>query len=286
MRTESGHHATGDGVRLPSRAWLPDQAASERALVVVAHGLGEHIGRYDALATRLVREGFAVRGYDQRGHGYAPGARANIDRFERFSEDLGSFTAAARAQHPGKPMVLLGHSMGGVVAARAVQMGVAVPNLLVLSAPAFRDGTEVPGWARRLLTGIAKPFPGFPTVRIDSRLLSRDPAVVAAYDQDPAVFHGPVKARMASEMVRAGAQALREGGRLTLPLLIVHGKSDGLIRASGSAELMATQRNGNATFKLYDEAPHELFNDPGRERVIGDLLAWLDAQLSSLGAAR
>lgn len=281
MRTNSGHHVTHDGVRLPSRAWLPDDAGRERALLVVAHGLGEHVGRYDALATRLVREGYAVRGYDQRGHGYAPGARANIDRFERFSEDLGGFMAWARTEHPSKPLVLLGHSMGGVVATRALQLGVAQPDALILSSPAFRDATEVPAWARRLLTGLAKPFPGFPTVRISSKLLSRDPAVVAAYDQDPAVFHGPVKARMASEMVRAGAQALREGSALNLPLLIVHGKADGLVQAAGSAALMATQTRGNATLKLYDEAPHELFNDPGRERVIADVLAWLDAQVGA-----
>jgi alpha-beta hydrolase superfamily lysophospholipase len=278
MRTHSDRLPTRDGLQLPTRSWLPNHAGSERALLVVVHGLGEHIGRYDRLATRLVREGYAVHGFDQRGHGYAPGARCNIGRFEEFVQDLGDFLALVRPLHPGKQLVLFGHSMGGVVAARAVQQASVAPDLLVLSSPAFRDGADVPGWARRLLTVLAQPFPGFPTVRLSSSLLSRDPAEVAAYDRDPAVFHGPVKARIASEMARAGAEAIRDAAQIRVPLLLVHGAADGLAQPQGSAALMAQLGGRDAEFQLYPDGPHELFNDVGRERVIGDLLSWLAAR--------
>jgi acylglycerol lipase len=279
VRSHSDRLPTRDGLWLPTRSWLPNEPGSERAVLLVVHGLGEHIGRYDQLATRLVREGYALHGFDLRGHGYAPGVRCNVRRFEQFLDDLSDFVALVAPLHPGKKLVLLGHSMGGVIAARAVQTGAVTPDLLVLSSPAFRDGADVPGWARRLLTVLAKPFPGLPTVRLSSALLSRDPAEVAAYDLDPAVFHGPVKARIASEMARAGAEAIRDAPRIRVPLLLLHGAADGLAQATGSAALMAQLAGRDAEFELYPEGPHELFHDPLRERVTNDLLAWLAARV-------
>lgn len=285
MRARSGHLHVRDGLRLPTRAWLPDAEGAERAVIVLVHGLGEHIGRYDALATRLVRGGYAVHGYDQRGHGFAPGPRAQVDRFERLIDDLGDFVAQVRAEHPGRPWVLLGHSMGGVVALRAVQTDAVRPDRLVLSAPTMRDGADVPGWVRALVRRLAEPFPALPTVRIDATAVSRDPAEVAAYQQDPANFHGPVKARMAAEMVRHGELALAEAGQTTVPVLIVHGKADRLSQPGASAELHRSLHGRDATLKLYDDGPHEMFNDPLRDRVTGDVLDWLDERWPAAQAA-
>ena len=279
MRTHSDALSTEDGLKLPTRGWLPDEPGSERAVILVVHGFGEHIGRYDRLATRLVREGYAVHGFDLRGHGYAPGVRANIDHFDRYARDLAAFEALVAPLHPGKPVVLFGHSMGGVVAARALQLDLVKPQLLVLSSPALVLGAEVAQWLRRLLALIARPFPNLPTVRLDTRQLSRDLAEVRAYDTDPAVFHGPVKARIASEMARAGAQAIAEGGRIEVPTLILHGKDDKVTLASGSAALMGKLSGRDALLKLYDEGPHELFHDGLRDRVTADLLAWFAERL-------
>lgn len=279
MRSHSDRLPTRDGLMLPTRSWLPNVEGSERAVMVLVHGLGEHIGRYDALATRLVREGYALHGFDLRGHGYAPGVRANVRHFEEYIRDLGDFVALVAPLHRGKKLVLLGHSMGAVIAARAVQTGVVAPDLLVLSSPAFRDGADVPAIARRILTLIARPFPGFPTVRLSSQLLSRDPAEVAAYDRDPAVFHGPVKARLATEMARAGGEAIAEATRIRVPLLVIHGAADGLAQPTGSAALVAQLSGRDAEFELYPDGPHELFHDPLRERVTHDLLAWLAKRL-------
>jgi acylglycerol lipase len=285
VRATSGHLLTRDGLRLPTRAWEPDGNGAPRATIVLVHGLGEHIGRYDAVAARFAEAGYAVHGYDQRGHGAAPGPRCQVDRFEGLIDDLDDAVAAVRAAGDGRPLVLMGHSMGGVVALRAVQTGAVVPDLLLLSAPTMRDGAEVPGWARSLLMRLAEPFPGLPTVRIDATKVSRDPAEVAAYDQDPAVFHGPVKARIAAEMARHGALALAEAERVTMPVLIVHGKADQLSQPGASAELHRSLHGRDATLELYEDGPHEMLNDPLRERVLADLLAWLDERLPPPSAA-
>jgi alpha-beta hydrolase superfamily lysophospholipase len=285
VRAASDHLIAADGVRLPTRAWLPDGDAEARAALLIVHGFGEHVGRYDELATRMVAAGYAVHGYDQRGHGYAQGPRAQVRRFEQLLDDLSQVAASVRAWHPDVPLVLFGHSMGGVVASRAVQTERVRPDLLVLSSPVFRDGMAVPGWLRTLLTRLAEVVPDLPTVRLDTSALSRDAAEVAAYVQDPAVFHGPVKARLASELAKHGALALAEAERLRVPLLIVHGKDDRLAQPGASGELQRALADRDATLQLYDEGMHELFHDSLRDRVTGDVLAWLDERLPPDGRA-
>jgi alpha-beta hydrolase superfamily lysophospholipase len=281
-----------DGLALPTRAWLPDDPVRARADLVLVHGLGEHIGRYDPLAAALAAEGYAVHGYDQRGHGRAEGPRAQVDRFEQLVDDLGDVVARVRAAHPERPLVLFGHSLGGVVALRAAQAGVVEPDLLLLSSPALRVGGDAPGWLRALLTRLAGPFPDLPTQALDVSALSRDPAVVAAYRDDPAVFHGPVKARMATELVRAGAAALADArapagsAHPGPPVLIVHGREDRIADPAASEELHGALAGRDATLELYDDGPHELFNDPLRERVLGDVLGWLDARLDARPGGR
>lgn len=278
MRAASDHLLSRDGLRLPTRSWLPDDD-DPRAAIVLVHGLGEHVGRYDALATRFVRAGYAVHGYDQRGHGYAQGPRAQIRRFEQLVDDLALVVSGVRASHPDVPLVLLGHSLGGLVAVRAVQSGAVRPDLLVLSSPSLRDGMDVPRWVRRLLAALAEPFPALPTVRIDPEALSRDPEEVDLYRKDPAGYHGPIKARMAAEMTEHGRRALDEAERVHAPLLIVHGKNDQLADPGASGELQRKLHERDATLLLYDEGPHELFHDPLRDRVFDDVLAWLDERL-------
>ena len=278
MRTASDRIVATDGLKLPTRAWLPDDDAP-RAAIVLVHGLGEHVGRYDALATRFVRAGYAVHGFDQRGHGYAQGPRAQVRRFEDLIGDLAAFVATVRAWHPDAPLVAFGHSMGGVVALRALPTEAVRADLLVLSSPALRDAIDVPAWARGALARLAEPFPGLPTVRIDAKAISRDPAEVEAYRQDPAVFHGPIKARLGTQMAKHGALGIAEARRLRVPLLIVHGKADRLAQPGASGELQRALHDRDATLQLYDDGPHELFHDPLRDRVAADVLAWLDARL-------
>lgn len=295
MRAREETLTSRDGLALPTRSWLPDDPGEERAALVLVHGLGEHVGRYDALAARLTAEGYAVHGYDQRGHGGAEGPRAQVDRFEQLVDDLGDVVARVRAAHPDRPLVLFGHSMGGVVALRAAQTGVVEPDALLLSSPALRVDGDVPGWLSALLARVAGPFPGLPTKPVDVSALSRDPAVVEAYRRDPAVYHGPVKARMATELVRAGAMALADAdasadagasddapagnGHVDVPVLIVHGREDRIADPGASAALHRAMAGRDATLALYDDGPHELFNDPLRERVLDDVLGWLDAHL-------
>ena len=295
VRAHGDSLTSRDGLALPTRAWLPEDPGEVRAALVLVHGLCEHIGRYDGLATRLAAEGYAVHGYDERGHGAAEGPRAQVDRFEQLVDDLGDFVARVRAAHPDRPLVVFGHSLGGVVALRAVQTGVVVPDALLLSSPALCVSGDLPGWLQGLLTRLAGPFPDLPTKPVDASALSRDPAVVEAYRQDPAVFHGPVKARMATELVRAGAAALADAqasadarasvdaaagdGYVDVPVLIVHGRQDRIADPGASATLHRALAGRDATLELYDDGPHELFNDPLRERVLDDVLSWLETRL-------
>lgn len=281
MRAASDHLHTADGLRLTTRAWLPDGDGGQepRAVVVLVHGLGEHIGRYDWLAIQLVKAGYAVHGLDLRGHGYSQGQRAQVSRFERFAEDVAQFIEGVRAWHPGAPLVLLGHSMGGVVALRTVQLGLAKVDLLVLSSPALRLVSNAPAWLKRLLKVLAEPFPDLPTVRLDIRHLSRDAAEVEAYRLDPAVDHGVPKARIVTQLMLHGERALAELDRLTMPVLLLHGKEDQVTQAGASGELHRSLEARGATILLYDQGPHELFHDPLRDRALADLLAWLDEQL-------
>lgn len=283
MRTLSDQLPTHDGLRLATRAWLPASEGSERAALLLVHGLGEHIGRYDALATTLAGHGYAVHGYDQRGHGASEGPRAQVDRFERLVDDLATVVARVRAAHAGRPLVLFGHSLGGVVALRAVQGGAVTPDALVLSSPALNVAAGTPAWLRALVARLAGPFPELPTKPVDTRALSRDPSVAEAYRSDPAVFQGPVKARMADALVRAGEAALAEADRLEAPLLIVHGREDRIAHSGASVELHRRLQAQDARLELYDDGPHELFNDPLRERVLGDVLGWLDERMPPFG---
>jgi len=283
VRTLSDQLTTHDGLRLATRAWLPATDGSERAALLLVHGVGEHVGRYDALATSLVGHGYAVHGYDQRGHGASEGPRAQVDRFERLVDDLAAVVARVRAAHAGRPLVLFGHSAGGVAALRAVQAGAVAPDALVLSSPALHVGAGTPAWLRTLIQRLSGPFPDLSTKPVDHAALSRDRSVGEAYRRDPNVFQGPVKARMATELVRAGEAALAEAERLEGPLLIVHGREDRIAQADASVELHRRLQAQDARLELYDDGPHELFNDPLRERVLGDVLGWLDERLPPFG---
>jgi alpha-beta hydrolase superfamily lysophospholipase len=284
VRHASDHFIAPDGLRLATRSWLP--RCDRLATVVLVHGFAEHVGRHDRLATALARCGYAVLGYDQRGHGYSPGERANVPRLEVLFDDLAAFAREARASDPGVPLVVLGHSLGGLVALRSVQEGLVAPDLMVLSSPLLRMSATPPRSIVRLLTALARPFPRLPTLSVDHRLISSDPQEAEAYRLDPAIYHGPAKARIATEMARHGELALAHASRVAAPTLLLHGKGDRLVDPGPTGHL--ARELPNASLRLYDGGAHELFHDTQAPRVTADVLAWLQARLSpdaTLGAA-
>jgi alpha-beta hydrolase superfamily lysophospholipase len=266
-------------VELHGRAWLPD--GELRTLVVVSHGLGEHSGRYQGLAERLVAAGCAVYAVDHRAHGRSGGAApANIDRFDYVVTDLGTFIGRAQREHPGVPTVLLGHSMGGLVALECALRNPRVLIGLVLSAPALAPGEAVPALKLAVARLLSRVAPNVGMLAIDASAVSRDPAVVRAYQQDPQVFHGSVPARTAVELLQAMASVTARAHRLRLPVLVQHGTADRLVPLRAVQPVY--QQLGDPKLRVlrtYADLYHEVYNEPEpeRERVIGDLLSWLAA---------
>jgi alpha-beta hydrolase superfamily lysophospholipase len=262
------------GLELFARAWLPE--APPNAVIVIAHGLGEHSGRYEALATELAGRGYAVHALDHRGHGRSGGPRANIERFGYLVSDFSAFVGRCARQHLDTPLYVLGHSMGGAVAlATALRLQHQLRGL-VLSAPALAVDTAVPRvqeWFARVLSAIA---PNTGALNIPPSAVSRDPSVVMRYASDPLVHHAAVPARTVVELLDAMAGFPAGVRELRLPTLIMHGTADKLVPLAATRPLYQAISANYRTLKLYDGLFHEVFNEPERETVTADLISWLE----------
>jgi acylglycerol lipase len=263
-------------VRIYWQAWLPD--GEPRAVVVLAHGASEHGGRYAWVGERLAERGFALYAGDHRGHGRSEGPRALIDRMDNTVEDLDSVVDLAVERHPERTPFLLGHSMGGAVAlAYAIRHQDRLRGL-VLSAPlaALEAASPVTRVVGRVLSAVAPKLGVFP---IDSSGVSRDPEVVRDYDADPLNYHGKLPARTVAELSRTVGGFPEGVAGLTLPLLTMHGTDDRITPPEGSE--MVIERAGSADKSIirYDGLYHELLNEPERQRVLDDIVAWMEARL-------
>jgi alpha-beta hydrolase superfamily lysophospholipase len=264
------------GLRLYRQAWLPD--GDPRSVVVLVHGVSEHSGRYHHVAARLVADGHAVHALDHRGHGRSEGPRAVIDRMEYAIADVHALVEAAASPHPGVPVVMLGHSMGGLVAVCFALSHRGRLTGLMLSGPlaALEAASPTTRVAARVLSILT---PRLGVVGIDSVLISRDPEVVRAYNSDPLVFHGRLPARTVFELERAVRSLPQNVHAIMVPTLTMYGTADRLCPPAGS--LMLHDRIGaqDRTLKVYDGLYHEIFNEPEQDRVLEDLCEWLRERL-------
>ncbi|MFI8193542.1 lysophospholipase [Streptomyces sp. NPDC085946] len=265
------HVLTGTRGALAVREWPHGRP---RYLALVAHGYGEHAGRYEELADTLVAHGAAVFAADHMGHGKSAGERALIEDFEEVVTDLRAVAELARSAYPDPPVVLTGHSMGGLVAARYAQRYGGDLAALVLSGPVI-GAWETPA---RLLAA-AGDHGDLPDVRVGPAALSRDPAVGAAYAADPLVWHGPMKRPTAEAFVRA-LRTVSEGGDTgRLPLLWLHGEDDRLVPVAASRPGVEALSGGDPVVRIYPGARHEVFNETGRELALADMKDFLDTVL-------
>ncbi|REE17613.1 alpha-beta hydrolase superfamily lysophospholipase [Paraburkholderia sp. BL27I4N3] len=270
---------TADGVDLPLYRW--PAAAPLRATVALLHGLAEHAGRYAALAVRLNAAGIELVAIDLRGHGHAPGKRAYVKRFDDYLLDAQALLDAAAPSCA--PLFLMGHSMGGAVAAlyaieRLDASGRRL-NGLILSSPALAPGRDVPRWMLKLSQVISRLYPSFPAMKIDAALLSRLQPVVNANRNDPLVHHGAIPARTGAELLLAMARIERGRAGLRVPLLLYHGTADKLTEPEGSREFGQHAGSPDKTLTLHEGSYHETMNDLDRDRVIGDLIEWIEKRL-------
>ncbi|WP_241521057.1 alpha/beta hydrolase [Kineobactrum sediminis] len=249
-----------------------------RAVLLLAHGLGEHSGRYQAFAEYVCARGYALVAPDHVGHGRSPGHRAHIAGFSDFLGPLLQLRATIAGWYPGRPCFLVGHSLGGLIAARLLLQVQGQFAGAVLSAAALQV-PEPPApallWLNRLLSRL---WPTLGLLQLDASQVSRDRSVVSAYEADPLVHHGKVSARLVAEMFAAMAQVNQRCGELTLPLLLMHGESDVMTAPAGSSALCAEVASTDKTLHLYPGLYHEIFNEPEREQVLGDLCTWLQAR--------
>ena len=269
------------GAKLHARSWAPESDA--HSIAVIAHGLAEHCGRYAELVGHLVGVGYAVYALDHRGHGKSSGGRANIDRFEHVLADLDRVFAQARADWPGRPATLIGHSMGGAIAFAYGVRHQAALHALVLSAPLLGTDPKVSKAqevAARLLSRVA---PGLGALRLPADTISRDPAVVAAYRSDPLVHTGSIPARTLVELVDAVASFPALAPQLRLPVLVLHGTGDTLVPLAYTTPVVERIGSPDRTVRHYEGLYHEVFNEPERERVFADVLAWLAARRTTRG---
>ena len=262
--------------------WPLPAAQAARATVLIVHGLGEHMGRYAALAQALNGWGYAVRAYDQYGHGASEGPRGGLPTATRLLDDLALMVDHARATlAAGYPLLLLGHSMGGLVAARFVALQIRPVDALVLSSPALDPGLNP---VQKLLVAVLPSL--FPNLRVgnglDARLISHDPAVMAAYQSDPLV-HDRIAARLARFISDDSAAVRAAAPGWTLPTLLLYAGADKLVNPAGSRAFAAAAPAQVLTSQCFESLYHEIFNEaePGRSQVLAALSGWLDRRFSA-----
>jgi acylglycerol lipase len=273
-RHEQGRFAGVGGLEIHWQAWLP--ANSPRAVVLIAHGAAEHGGRYAWTAAQLTRAGYAAYAIDHRGHGRSAGPRAYVDRVDNVVADLHTLAAVACAAHPGAPTFLLGHSMGGLIALAYALRHQRELAGLALSAPlAVLEAGGLARVAARTLSAVA---PRLPVYRIDGTTVSRDPAVVQAYDDDPLNYRGKLPARTIGELAATVAELPGRLPELRLPILVVYGSGDRLVDPAGSELVGELAGSDDVTVIRYDGLFHEVLNEPERGQVAADLIGWIDAR--------
>ena len=260
---------TRDGYTQLRRRWV---ATEPRAVILLVHGMGEHSGRYEHIGEVLAAAGFHTIAFDLRGHGETGGRRGYVEDFSDFLDDVEDHLAELRPA--GLPVVLLGHSMGGLIAARYAVGERPQPDLLVLSAPALEGPMRPP--PRRVAAALSSAAP---TVRLPplfgAEALSRDVGVQTAYLEDPLVQRGTTL-RLAAELLGAMEEVIGNLDRLRVPTLVVHGGDDRLVPRTGSEPLGDL---GVAERRVYEGLRHEVFNEPEWHLVVGDVIAWIDSQL-------
>jgi alpha-beta hydrolase superfamily lysophospholipase len=271
---------TADGLKLHAQHWLAAEPAC--GVVLIVHGLGEHIDRYTAVASRLNAWGWHVVGYDQRGHGRSDGARGALARHDALLLDLALVVDAVKAGLSG-PLVLLGHSMGGLVAARFAAAGIEPQarrptwfrefDALVLSSPALDTGMRT---AQKLLLALLGPLA--PNLAVNNGLkpqwISRDPAVVEAYAADPLV-HDRVTPRLVRFIVDAGAAVIERASSWQLPTLLMWAGADRCVAPTGSRDFAVAAPRALVQTQPFDTFFHEIFNEPEKEEVYAALGRWL-----------
>ena len=269
---------TEQGLRLFYRRWEPPKPP--QAACIVVHGLGEHGGRYEALAQALNSRALTVWAMDHRGHGRSDGRRGDCCSIHDFAGDLHLLIQKVRSAAPQLPRVLIGHSLGGLVSVVCAAQHPGAVHAVALSSPAFKLTQDPPRFKVALAEGLARLLPRTPIPNgINPEWLSRDPEIVQRYKSDPLV-HRALTARCAVALRQAMAESLALARELKIPCLILQAGSDRICDPGASAEFAKAAPDSLVRFQRYDGFYHELFNEPEKGRVMNDLIGWIQETLA------
>ena len=273
MKTES--FTGGGGLNIFTRSWRPE-GKRPKAVVVIAHGFNSHSGHYLWTAEQLVAGGYAVYALDHRGRGKSDGDRFFVQTAAEYVDDLATFITQVKSREPGLPVFLLGHSAGGVISCTYTLEH--QQELAGLICESFAFQVYAPDFALAVLKGLSHIAPHAHVLKLPNAGFSRDPKVVEALNTDPLIAHEVQPTQTVAAMVRADERLEKEFPLITLPVLIMHGAADKVTKPSGSQFFFDTVGSEDKTLKLYEGHVHDLLNDVGKEIVIGDIIAWLDAR--------
>jgi alpha-beta hydrolase superfamily lysophospholipase len=265
------------GYRIFMRSWQP--ARAPRGVVVICHGVNSHGGQYLWAAEQFASAGLAVYAIDLRGRGKSEGPRFYVDDIADYTQDLGRLVEIAKQREPDLPVFLLGHSAGGVVSCTyALDHQDELAGLICES---FAFKVPAPDFVLAIIKGLSRIAPKLPVLKLKNEDFSRDPEAVRALNADPLIAGEVQPAMTVAALVRADERLKPEFPRITLPVLIMHGTADKATVPNGSQFFFDTAGSKDKTLKLYEGHAHDLLNDTGKEGVLADMQAWIDARIGS-----
>lgn len=259
-----------DGTKRLQRRWTP--TGTVRAAMLLVHGIGEHSGRYEHVGSAFAETGIDVLSFDQRGFGESGGTRAYVDSFDQYLDDLLPQMGDRRTLDV--PVILMGHSLGGLVVSSYLVSDRPQPDLAVLSSPAL--SANAPAWQKALAPVLGTILPTFSLpADFDGAVLSRDPEVATAYETDPLRVPSAT-ARLGREIFSAMGSTGSSLDRLRVPTYVLHGQEDTLVPPSASEPLSTLP---NVTRRVWPNLRHECLNEPEKDEVIAEIITWLDDHL-------
>ena len=284
------HHEIGSftgkgGVEIYFQKWIAEKV---KAVLIIVHGLGEHSGRYGNLLDSFANKGVSFFAIDHRGHGKSDGKRGHIDSFMDYVYDLKLFIEFVKEENRGLPIILYGHSMGGVIASKYGMTYTDDISMLVLSSPGFEPAFKVPAWKNSVANFFSSRIATltFPN-GIDVKGISHDPKTVEEYEKDPLV-HNKVTARWAVEFLRAGKECLSNAGNIKKPLLIFHSKDDPATDYKASEDFYNRASSAIKRLLIYEGLFHETINETKneREKVLSDISEWILKNIGSYSSSK
>jgi alpha-beta hydrolase superfamily lysophospholipase len=279
MKSSDGFFEGVGGLRLYYRAWELPRA---RAAIAVVHGLGEHSGRYEAIADPLSAYGFSTFAMDLRGHGLSEGRRGHVTRFEVFLQDVDRFRRELHGLvDVGTPLFLLGHSMGGLISLRYLEEFDTPFRGGIIVSPWLATANPVPRWKVTLAEALNRVMPSIPfNSGLEPALISRDPAVVHAYRDDPLV-HSRITPRLFNESSIAMGLAFQRSDRIRVPLLFLLAGDDRIVSTAQSQAIARSLPARNVAVHVYADSYHEVLNEPNRAEPMHDLRDWIASRLGA-----